>query len=68
MRVRAGVVLIEDGQIALIERYRADKHYYVFPGGGADVDETPEQAAIREMEEESRWRVWQRHGRRVHRC
>jgi 8-oxo-dGTP diphosphatase len=57
MRVRAGVVLIEDGKVVLIERHRAGKHYYVFPGGGADEDETPEQAAIREMEEETGLRV-----------
>lgn len=49
--------MIEDGKVALIERHRAGKHYYVFPGGGADEDETPEQAAIREMEEETGLRV-----------
>jgi 8-oxo-dGTP diphosphatase len=53
MRVRAGVILIEDGKVALIERHRAGKHYYVFPGGGMDDGETPEQAAVREMEEET---------------
>ena len=49
--------MIEDGKVALIERHRAGRHYYVFPGGGADEDETPEQAAIREMEEETGLRV-----------
>ena len=57
MRIRAGVVLIEDDKVALIERYRDGKHYFVFPGGGADADETPEQAAIREMVEETGLRV-----------
>lgn len=57
MRVRAGAVLIEDGKVALIERYRDGKHYFVFPGGGADGGETPEQAAVREMEEETGLRV-----------
>jgi 8-oxo-dGTP diphosphatase len=57
MRVRAGVVLIDDDKVVLIERHRAGKHYYVFPGGGAGEDETPEQAAIREMEEETGLRV-----------
>jgi 8-oxo-dGTP diphosphatase len=57
MRVRAGVVLIEDGRVALIERHRAGKHYFVFPGGGVDEGETPGQAAIREMEEETGLRV-----------
>jgi len=49
--------LIENGKVALIERHRAGKHYYVFPGGGVDEGETSEQAAIREMEEETGLRV-----------
>ena len=57
MRIRAGIVLIEDDKVALIERYRDGKHYFVFPGGGADGDETPKQAAIREMDEETGLRV-----------
>ena len=57
MRIRAGVVLIEDDKVSLIERYRDGNHYFVFPGGGADGDETPDEAAIREMEEETGLRV-----------
>lgn len=53
MRIRAGVVLVENGKVALIERHRGGRHYYVFPGGGVDEGETTEQAAIREMEEET---------------
>lgn len=52
MRTRAGVVLIEDNKIALIERHRAGLDYFVFPGGGVDERESPEQAAIREAMEE----------------
>ncbi|NWG35733.1 MAG: NUDIX domain-containing protein [Chloroflexi bacterium] len=52
MRTRAGVVLIEDDKVALIERHRAGLDYYVFPGGGVDNGETPEQVAIREAREE----------------
>ena len=52
MRVRAGIVLIKDDKVALIERHRAGLDYYVFPGGGVDAGETPEQAAIRETMEE----------------
>jgi len=61
MRIRAGAVLIEDDKVALIERYRDGKHYFVFPGGGVDEGETPEQAAIREMEEETGLRVTVKH-------
>jgi len=52
MRIRAGIVLIQDDRVALIERYRAGLHYYVFPGGGVDEGESPEQAAVRESMEE----------------
>ena len=52
MRTRAGVVLIEDNKVALIERHRAGLDYFVFPGGGVDQGESPEQAAIREATEE----------------
>ena len=38
--------------LALIERHRAGLDYFVFPGGGMDDGETPEQAAIREALEE----------------
>ena len=52
MRTRAGIVLIEDDKVALIERHRGGLDYFVFPGGGVDEDETPEQGAIRETMEE----------------
>ena len=52
MRIRAGIVLIEDSKVALIERHRAGLDYFVFPGGGMDLGETPEQAAVREAQEE----------------
>jgi len=49
---RAAVILLQDGKIALLERHRPDRHYFVFPGGGVDKGETPVQAAVREAEEE----------------
>jgi len=52
MRIRAGIILIKDNKVALIERHRAGLHYFVFPGGGVDEGESPEQAAIRETMEE----------------
>ncbi len=52
MRTRAGIILIEDNKVALIERHRGGVDYFVFPGGGVDEGETPEQAAIRETMEE----------------
>jgi 8-oxo-dGTP diphosphatase len=52
VRTRSAIILIEDDKLALIERRRAGRHYFTFPGGGIDKGETPEQAAIREAEEE----------------
>lgn len=52
MRNRAGIILIHEGKLALIERHRQGRHYFAFPGGGVDEGETDEQAAIREAEEE----------------
>ena len=52
MRTRAGIILIENDKVALIERHRAGLDYYVFPGGGMDEGETPEEAAVREAFEE----------------
>jgi 8-oxo-dGTP diphosphatase len=52
MRIRAGIVLIQDDKVALIERHRAGLDYFVFPGGGVDEGESAEQAAVREAMEE----------------
>ncbi|MDP1715600.1 MAG: NUDIX domain-containing protein [Anaerolineales bacterium] len=52
MRNRAGIILIEENKLALIERHRAGLHYFIFPGGGIDEGESAEQTAIREVEEE----------------
>jgi 8-oxo-dGTP pyrophosphatase MutT (NUDIX family) len=52
MKKRSGIILIEDNKLALIERRRADRHYFSFPGGGIDKGENPQEAAIREAKEE----------------
>jgi 8-oxo-dGTP pyrophosphatase MutT (NUDIX family) len=52
MRTRSAIILIEDNKLALIERHRAEKHYFSFPGGGVDEGESPQEAAIREAVEE----------------
>jgi 8-oxo-dGTP pyrophosphatase MutT (NUDIX family) len=49
---RARIVLIDQGQLALIERNKHGKTYYVYPGGGADKGETLADAAKREALEE----------------
>jgi 8-oxo-dGTP diphosphatase len=57
MRNRAGIILIEENKLALIERHRAGRHYFAFPGGGIDEGESPQQTAVREAEEELGIRV-----------
>ncbi len=52
MRTRAAAILIQNHALALIERHRDGKHYFTFPGGGVDSGESPQQAVIREIEEE----------------
>ena len=52
MRIRAGIILIQDDKVALIERHRSGLDYFVFPGGGVDEGESFEQAAAREAREE----------------
>jgi 8-oxo-dGTP pyrophosphatase MutT (NUDIX family) len=51
-RIRSAIVLIKNGKVALIERQRAGRTYYVFPGGGVDEGESIEEAAVREAWEE----------------
>jgi 8-oxo-dGTP diphosphatase len=52
VRVRAAVVIVENGRVALIERVRDRRTYFVFPGGGVEAGESPQQAAVREAHEE----------------
>ena len=52
MRNRSGTIILQDGKVAVIKRTRSGKVYYVFPGGGIEDNETPEEAAIRETQEE----------------
>jgi 8-oxo-dGTP diphosphatase len=52
-RSRAGAVVIRDGRILLIE-YRHGPHpVYEIPGGGIERGETPEEAVLRELKEET---------------
>lgn len=49
---RAGVLVVRGGRVALIERVRENRKYWVIPGGRVEAGETIEQAALREAEEE----------------
>ena len=52
MRKRGAGIVIKDNKIALIKRVKSYDIYYVFPGGGIEDLETPEEATIREVKEE----------------
>ncbi|MHA6251480.1 NUDIX hydrolase [Oceanobacillus sp. CAU 1775] len=52
MRDRGSVVIVEEHKVALIQRIKDGSVYYVFPGGGIEIGETPEEAAKREAFEE----------------
>lgn len=52
MKPRAAVILIQKEKIALIERYKAGRHYFVFPGGKIEPHESAPEAAAREAREE----------------
>lgn len=51
-RHRAVAITLHDDQLLVMYR-RNTQEYFVFPGGGIDDGELPEQATIREMREET---------------
>jgi 8-oxo-dGTP diphosphatase len=57
MRGRATAVIINNNQILLMKRNNHGKKYYAFIGGGIDDPETPEQAVVREVYEETSLKV-----------
>ncbi|ADK06102.1 TPA: NUDIX hydrolase [Bacillus anthracis] len=52
IRNRGVAIIVQEGKIALIKRIRGGETYYVFPGGGIEEGETPEEATKREAYEE----------------
>jgi 8-oxo-dGTP pyrophosphatase MutT (NUDIX family) len=53
MRKRAVAVIIKKNEILLIHRFNYGKEYFVLPGGGIKKNETPKNAAKREVMEET---------------
>ncbi|MBW3003753.1 NUDIX domain-containing protein [Candidatus Woesearchaeota archaeon] len=53
MRIVSRVAVVNDGKVLLIRRFRDGTEYYVVPGGGIEEGETPEEAGVREMKEET---------------
>lgn len=48
-----GVIYDNQGKILMIERHKANQHYFVLPGGHAAPNEEPEAALAREIYEET---------------
>jgi 8-oxo-dGTP diphosphatase len=56
-RERVAAILIQGDAIALIERHRMGRHYFVFPGGGVEPGENFVEALVREIDEETGLKV-----------
>jgi 8-oxo-dGTP pyrophosphatase MutT (NUDIX family) len=50
---RATAIIIRNGKLLLIHRQKSGRDYYVLPGGGVDLEESFEEACIREVREET---------------
>lgn len=51
-RLTGRMIVLHKGRILLMERWFEGNHYFSVPGGGVESGETPNQAAIRELQEE----------------
>lgn len=49
---RARVIVVRDDRLAVVERVRQGRRYWVLPGGGVEEGETLASAALREAGEE----------------
>lgn len=50
---RAQCIVIRNGKLLVAKHRENDREYYVVPGGGINENESPEDAAIRELLEEA---------------
>lgn len=46
-------LVIHDGKLLLMERWREGKHYFSIPGGGIEPGETAKETVVREIMEET---------------
>lgn len=53
MRNRSMAMVIRDDRILMIETFRWGRRIFELPGGGIEAGESPERAALRELEEET---------------
>ncbi len=53
LRNTARGIVVHNGKLLLMERWRPGMHYFSIPGGGIEADETPEETVVREIKEET---------------
>src|SRR4028118_898920 len=53
MNERAAAIIINNGSLLLMHRKKPGQEYYVLPGGSVESGETPEEACVREVKEET---------------
>lgn len=53
MHDRAVAVVVREGSVLMVEHVDAARRYWTLPGGGLEPGETPGQAALRELDEET---------------
>ncbi len=53
IKIRAAVILVKNGEILLAKHSKKGDEYWVVPGGTVETGETLEQAATREIKEET---------------
>jgi 8-oxo-dGTP pyrophosphatase MutT (NUDIX family) len=51
--MRAQVVIVENGQVLMVRLQRPGKSFWVLPGGAIESGESPQEAARREVREET---------------
>lgn len=57
MKNRAVGVVVKDGKLLVFWRYRNGEEYYILPGGTMEEGEMPEITLVREMYEETNFKV-----------
>jgi 8-oxo-dGTP diphosphatase len=53
MRNRAAAIIIQNEKLLVIHRQKPGEDYFKLPGGGVELDESFEEACIREVKEET---------------